>query len=259
MPPSPIPAPLPVWAKALLQIAPLVSGYLYDVLTYANEAPSVMQWRKLMVKAHITAGTPAAADDAWCSWDLINITGGNVDNSWTTADYAACEARFDTFWTAYKPNFASWATISEYRWYVREFTPIGPGNPFKDSGPPARVTAKAIAGTATSGAIPQASTTITEKTPWPHHWGRTYLPFFANQNIANGRLTTAVVDTLATAAQTLYAGLATDEFFPVVPVTSIKKDPARALVAVTNVQVDDVPDVVRRRRPRNVLYRKVLP
>jgi hypothetical protein len=149
--------------------------------------------------------------------------------------------------------------VTEYRWYVREFTPVGPGNAFLDSGPPARVTTKSLAGTGTNYMPPQVAFALTEKTAWPKHWGRTYLPTPQGLHVFGDRWTSACVDTIVGAANTLYQGLAAAEFFPVVPVTQVASDPARALVGITQVQGDDIPDVIRRRRPRNTTYRKVLP
>jgi hypothetical protein len=106
---------------------------------------------------------------------------------------------------------------------------------------------------------PQVAFALTEKTAWPKHWGRTYLPTPQGLHVFGDRWTSACVDTIVGAANTLYQGLAAAEFFPVVPVTQVASDPARALVGITQVQGDDIPDVIRRRRPRNTTYRKVLP
>lgn len=259
MPPSPIPAPLPPWARAALQIAPYVGGWLYDALTYHNPAPTVMQWRHLQIRCKNTATGSVVQDDAVIGFDLVNITGGNVDNSWTTSDYTTCEALFDTWLTAVKVYTASYGTYSEYRWYTHQFNDPDTSPAIMDAGPPARVTAKAVVGTGGTSAAPQVSMSVTEKTAWPRHWGRFYMPFSSVAMGTGMRFSTAAIDAVANATSTLYSGLATAEFFPVVPVTQIDRSPARALITVNQIQVDDVPDVVRRRRPRNTTYRKILP
>jgi hypothetical protein len=57
----------------------------------------------------------------------------------------------------------------------------------------------------------------------------------------------------------LYSALATAELFPVVAVTQVDKAPSRGLLTIDKVTIDDIPDVIRRRRPRNTVYRKTLP
>jgi hypothetical protein len=58
---------------------------------------------------------------------------------------------------------------------------------------------------------------------------------------------------------TLYSGLAGSDFQIAVPVTSIDKVDARVLLNVTSVQIDDIPDVIRRRRPKFAALRVVAP
>jgi hypothetical protein len=63
-----------------------------------------------------------------------------------------------------------------------------------------------------------------------------------------------------------FQNLMSEEFFPVVPITQIQTGgpssgsvPTRALLTMSGVQMDDVPDVQRRRRPENATHRMVLP
>jgi hypothetical protein len=64
---------------------------------------------------------------------------------------------------------------------------------------------------------------------------------------------------MATAAGALYSGMADSDFQIVVPILQVDKIPNRSLVGVSSIQVDDVPDIIRRRRPRNPLLRVVKP
>jgi hypothetical protein len=64
---------------------------------------------------------------------------------------------------------------------------------------------------------------------------------------------------MATAAGALYSGMAGSDFQIVVPILQVDKIPNRSLVGVSSIQVDDVPDIIRRRRPRNPLLRVVKP
>jgi hypothetical protein len=105
----------------------------------------------------------------------------------------------------------------------------------------------------------QVAMSVTEKTAFPGHWGRFYLPLSGGSDFTSTRrFDTATVDSVANAVGACYATLQTAEFFPVIPVTQVDKTPARGLLQVTDVQVDDVPDVVRRRRLSQTTYRKVV-
>jgi hypothetical protein len=63
------------------------------------------------------------------------------------------------------------------------------------------------------------------------------------------------VDNVLAAADTLYEAWAAAELFAVVPVSQVNKAPYRALLGVRQLQVDDIPDIQRRRRPRQVKTR----
>lgn len=73
------------------------------------------------------------------------------------------------------------------------------------------------------------------------------------------QLASADTSFLATAYQTLMNSLVSSEFYLVVPVTQVHKNPYRGLLQVTSVQVDSIMDVIRRRRPRAALVRTVKP
>lgn len=259
MAPSPIPAPLPPWARAIVWLTPMVGGYLYDLVTHANDAPTDLEWRKLMIRFKVTGTGAVTQDDAFIGFDLVNITGGNVDTSWTTGDYSTAEGLFDTWLAGVKAYVNSYATVTEMKWYKREFNPLTITKPFADSGPPQRLTTRALACTGNSHGAPQVSMTITERTAWPKHWGRIYIPFASTAIATNMRFTTPSIDVVANATNTLYNALSTAELFPVIPVTQVDRTPARGLITISQIQVDDVPDVIRRRRPRNTVYRKTLP
>jgi hypothetical protein len=62
---------------------------------------------------------------------------------------------------------------------------------------------------------------------------------------------------IGNATDTLYDGLHTDHFNCCVPCTQLDKQPVRALLGVTQLAVDDIPDVIRRRRWDTVGSRNV--
>jgi hypothetical protein len=256
----PIPIPLPPWAKFVLRYGPAAGGFLWALVDYLRQedAAEALEWRRLMVR-YADGDSAEARDDMFITFDLVNVTNGNIDTTWSTTDYTNAEALFDTFFTNMKPNYGASMTVDQYRWYRRMFNPYSnTTKAFADSGPPVRLTSKTITGTAGSF-FHQMACAVTEKTPWPKHWGRFYLPAIAATSSTGGRWANATVDTVAGHVNTLYQGLAAAELFPVVPVTQVDKDPLRALIGVEKIQIDNVPDVVRRRRPASVTYRKTLP
>lgn len=261
MAPSPIPAPLPPWARALLQVAPFIQPALQNVLQYIHELldgaqANPSEWRHIQILFELNGNIDPA--DVWVTTlDLINITGGNVDNSWTEADYDAVDAELIDLIAALLPAMPTNVKSKELRYYRRTFNPLSQTKPYPPSGPPERITALGFSGTA-AGAfqVPQVAFTSTEKTPYPRHWGRNYWPAPSPTMItATGHFAASTIDTIGAAVQGAYLSLQQAEFFPVVPVTQIQGAPARALLVVNQVQVDDVPDVVRRRRPHSTTHR----
>lgn len=261
MAPSPIPAPLPIWAKVILQLAPFAAGFLYDLATHASSSSDVdaLEWRRIHCRFD-NLGSSDAADDAYVTFDLVNITGGNVDSSWTTSDYTTCEALFDTFWGSVASYQAANCKLIEYRWYRRKFNDYGDSQPFQKMGPPERVTTKSIVGTGANQLPPQAALSVSERTAFPGHWGRFYIPGISTLQVGpTGRPVSSCYNAAASASQTLYAGLGTAEFYPVVPVTQVNKQPNRGLLTVSSIQVDDTFDVIRSRRYRAPTVRVVKP
>lgn len=221
---------------------------LYDFLFSGSSEFTPLEWRRLTCRFARTGD-----DDIVVSFDLLNITSSAIDITWTTGDYSGTEARFDTFFTAYKPFFAPGTTLVEYRWYRMAFRPASDPSPFVPSVVPSRLTTKSISGTGASSVLPrQTALVLTERTPLPKHWGRAYLPMDAVTTTlsSNGQMTTAAVATVIAAAKTLYQGLWADQIVPVVAITQVNGDPARALLPVTALVVDSTPDIQRRRRPK---------
>jgi hypothetical protein len=263
MPPSPIPAPLPAWAKAALWIAPYAIGFLEDLLTHEASAPSVtaLEWRRLQARWTWNNETLPRDSDI-ITFDIVNITGGAVDATWTAGDYTTVEGAFDTFFGSLAANQNGNGKWTEYRWYRRRFNDYADPRPFAVTGPPEKVTVKSIAGTGTGSPVaPQTAISVTERTAFAHHWGRFYVPApsIATSATSRPRIATAAVDAIANATNTLYNALAAAQFFPVSPVTQVNKVPTRGLLTVSSIQVDDVYDVIRRRRMSAPTYRKVLP
>lgn len=255
------PNPIPSFVKGAWKYLSAPHPTFYDeLLQYLENRSTSDTWRHLYVRFHNTSSGAAAADDFFITFDILNITAGLPDSTWTTGDYTTVETLMDTYLATQMDHTANWLTVSEYRWYVREFGELG-DKPFVDHGPPVRSQAKTMVGTGANLGAAQTAITVTERTAWARHWGRFYLPMSPLQSIiqAGGRLTSAGTVSLASAYQGFLASLASSDFQMVVPVTQVDKAPVRDLLTVSSVQVDDIIDVMRSRRPRNALVRTVKP
>lgn len=260
MPPSPIPAPLPPWAKFVLKVGPFVASFLDALVDFEGPTDDENEWRHCSLHWDYLSAGGTNADDIYVGLDLANITGGVQDASWTDADYDTCEAAITTWITALNSHIPNCYKLVELRWYKRRFNDYSTSKPFADMGPPERVTPMFVTGGSPAPGPTQCAMTVTERTAWPKHWGRMYLPIFGGSDwLSSRRWDPSTCDAVCTATAAMYTTMAEDEFFAIVPVTQVDKTAARGLLGVKEVAVDDVPDVVRRRRLRNVTYRKVLP
>lgn len=178
----------------------------------------------------------------------VNVTGGDLDASWTSADFAAVESAVQTMWTALASKIPNDIRLVEHRWYA-----YGPG--VLPPNPPSRVTAVSpMSGSFASSSVPhQVASTVTLRTSLRRHWGRFYLPVGGAVDFTGGTIGSTTVDSLAAAARTmLTAPGASQGIFPVVYDRN-----RHAALGVTEIEVDSTPDIIRRRRIRTTTYRKV--
>lgn len=226
------------------------------------ELTTAYELRELTLKwTRAYTGRPLQ-DAAMCTFHIANFTGGVPDATWTAGDYATCEALFDTYWGAIKEWFNASHTLSEYTWRAD-------GPAFKPYGaalqPTLRATPKAVVGTGTGTECPpQVAISVTEVVPATfvahnvegvgdqtrNRWGRFYLPNPSVNAIDAGRIHTDCCEDVAIATKALYDGLAAADFGVVVysPTTG-------HAWTVTQVHVDDIADVIRRRRFDGALSR----
>jgi hypothetical protein len=242
---------------------------LYDAIqgltdsSHEESDETRLEWRRLVIGWTRPAPTGLIEDKAHITFDIANITGGDLDPSWTTADYTACETFFDEWANVVKTYQADSHTLKEYRWYEMRFRQTQTStHRFATTGPPLRTTAKTITGASTALELPyQVAMSVTERTGVPKHWGRFYLPGITGamiqQGAAAGRWDPALTAAIGNATAELYQDLEGADFMPIVPVTQINKVFAKALLRVNQVVVDDIPDVIRRRRPRQVAARHI--
>lgn len=261
-----IPSPLPPWSKWAIALGATPSSYLVQFLTYLgtmNDAtsPSPGEWRHLqLVFSDNVTNDPA--DEMIVTLDLANITGGGLDSSWTTQDYTTTDLHVGNLMISWAAHMDSGVTAKEIRYYRRSYNPYSNQQPFTLGGPPDHVHPVNYQGTQT-GPIPhQIAVTHTEITTFPRHWGRAYWPAIAYAGstfAAGGKLANTAVDAICTGIQDNYQLLQNAEFFPCVPTTQALGVASRQLLGITAIQVDNVLDVVRRRRAAATTYRKQIP
>lgn len=216
-------------------------------------------WRRFSVRAGDNISGDAG-DDQYFSIDIVNLTNGQVDSSWTAGDYSTAAQAIAAFCTSLTPILNSRYTINRLTAYVMAFNPYSNSKPLAPTGPPDEAWTLATLGGGVNTVPAQPCSTVTELTPVRAHWGRFYLPTLGGNAYAiSGHLTSSAVDTIANAAGAMYDLLHMNQLWPVVVSTQSNKAPLRALQGVTGIKVDDVPDVIRRRRLQHATYSKTLP
>jgi len=234
-----------------------------------------VQWRR--VNWRFTRLTPATTveDVAMFGFDVVNMTGGNIDSSWTAGDYTAVDAAMTELWGVLQGLVSSSHTLTEIQYHARSFhhdLPIGAGVPqlqpgstkevnrFARSGPPLHVLTKNAAGGVPGQALPyQNAMSVTFRTAARKHWGRCYIPGLAIADMTgtNGRFASATCTAVANAFAECASDLGANDFFIMVPSTQNDSKYATSLQSVKEIVVDDVPDVIRRRRPKQASIKAV--
>lgn len=232
------------------QKTPEEAGF-YDEST---NLPGLNEGRRCVLTFDRTMANAIAEDAAQISFEFVNTTGGVIDNTWTAGDFTTLETALATWWTSVRLQVSSTHTLATYKWYA-----FGPSLPLSDkgyelAGPPRRVT---VVGNAAGGAgalLPlQVAISCTFKTALRRRWGRYYLPgATVSQLDASGRVAAATRTNIASNTDVLFDTASAADFLPVV--YSSKKRKAYSIEAV---QVDDVPDVIRRRRAKRTGARTV--
>jgi hypothetical protein len=183
----------------------------------------------------------------------INQTGGALDSSWVTADFTAVETAIQAFFTARAGDLPNGMRLVEHRWY-----PYGPGFIGTKASPipPARVTTLGtpIVGSSSGVWVRQVATNCTLRTTLRKHWGRIYLPFVTSGFATEGQYPSANVDAFLGSAKTMLTAAESSQ--GVVPVVYDRL--RKQAYGVIAYEMDSVPDIQRRRRPRDPGYRKVL-
>lgn len=237
------------------------SGRVFTVTTFADP----FEVRKLQVTWGFSAGSPLGDDVRVCTFHFLRLSGGAPSSAWGASDFGSIETAFDTLWTSIKPWYRSNIILQQYRWYKD-------GPAIEPPQEPVRVVDRSVAGTMASttygqGVPPQVAVSVSEKTATRRHWGRFYLPqpainmagdALANNTFApSGRFSSGFLTVIANAVDVFYEACLAAAL-PVVVYSKAKPEregaegtlPAQGALAITvdNLQVDDIPDVIRSRR-----------
>lgn len=209
------------------------------------EVPNTAVRRAQLVFDRAPAGS--VEDVATTHLDFMNLTSGNPDETWVTADFTAIEALINTWWAAMRTYFWNGCDLTSIRWY-RVGPSIVPPNP------PVRILTRTDTGGSTETMPPQIAITVTLRTAVRKEWGRLYLPHPGSNacNFTTGRIASAAQISIANATDTLMENAAIADFLPIVYGPARKK-----FYSVEKVQVDDLFDVIRSRRWDRPLVREV--
>jgi hypothetical protein len=178
---------------------------------------------------------------------------GDFSVAWDDTGYAATEAALEDWWTAAKAYYGTSLTFVEIRWYEAGPDVTLPNAAF-------RVTPVGVAGTVASSSLPpQVSTTMTLETASRRHWGRLYLPnpqasLLAGAGTTDGRWSHSAVDAFVGDWTDAVKTLATD----VGIVQAVWSKVSGTFLSIVSFEVDDIPDIQRRRRFATVGYRNTV-
>lgn len=234
--------------------------------------PDEAEWRHLTFR--VERQTPIGTTEDYALWglDIVNMTGGTLDSSWTPGDYTNVDNAVTELLQAIRASTYNSHTYVDVQYHMRKFHPDFPaGQPvpqyytdpetqkvkevprFAKTGAPLHVLVVNQAGSA--GVDPTAyqnACSVTFRTAAKGHWGRVYLPgiVMGAAQEASGRRQNSVCQSIANAFAEFASDLGTNDFFLKVAMTQHAKVYEGALSAVKDIVVDDVPDVIRRRRPK---------
>jgi len=249
----------------LAEALTLSSGYTWNVANYSTP----ISLRKAQVRWGRSSGAAAGTDDAITTHHFVKLSGGAVSDAWVAADFAGIETALAAFWASMKTYYRPETIYKQVRWYrvvPKEATPYG----IELTGPPVRIIEPNVVGTnaGTTVQAPQVAASVTEKTSDAKSWGRFYLPgplSLGTTLNTNQRMNDGYQTALANAADTFYEACVTNGTPCVVfssaagvrttkAGTSLPARGSRAL-GVTQIQVDDLYDVIRSRRWNEPLLR----
>lgn len=208
-------------------------------------AASSVHIARLQVRYKATR-TPLPVDVYENVLHFVNSASGIAGEAVLDSQKAAAEAAFGAFFTVASSRMHPFVALDGYRWYGLTL-----GDPI--SGPPTRVTDITDVTAGGPGSVPsQVACAITMRTGLRKHWGRIYVPC-SNLSSTNGMFSSATVDALANGFRTFITACQAVSLTPV-----IFSPQRQSVMSIASIAVDDVPDIIRRRRARANTYQKVL-
>jgi hypothetical protein len=240
-------------------------GYPVRIASYTG----TFVLRKVHVEWTVTGESVLEEDVRVCTWHVIKAPGGVPSADWLTSDYEYVRDEFLAWWNLIKKHYGTNMSLTNIKFYD-----VGPA--IERSGPPEREYIQNVPGTSTGFLLPpQVALSVTERAGAKKNWGRFYLPAMATVDAsggahlqASGRPYEPMLNDVATSTDLLYEHLGTNGV-PIViyhphlaanrpikdkPVSDLPERPAEAVV-VDTLQIDDVWDVIRRRRYEQVMVR----
>jgi hypothetical protein len=228
-------------------------GYSVAVTTFSGE----FSCRKLQV-----AFSFGAEDVRVVTHHFLKVAGGVPSDAWVAADFVTVEDAYDVFFAAMKDTLPPAYVLAGLRWYKAGPNDVPPQEPV-------RVVERSVAGTSIFSSVPpQCAASVTEKTTSSRAWGRFYFPAPGANGAhytGTGRFQPSYQTQLGNAADAMYESCLAAGITPVVysvakpvrPTAAGGQLPAigaRAL-SIDQLQVDDIPDVIRSRRHNTPLLR----
>ena len=214
-----------------------------------REDPTFIGRKVVMVFDRPAENFLSTRDTMEASFALFKIDAGDPTPSWDSSDYSNAETIIEAWWAAVKSYFPTTVKFEEIRWY-QEGPSIVPPNPV------VRTTSVAVTGSSSNAGLPpQVSSTVTLQTPLRKYWGRFYVPNVAEDVLtgsgnSTGRFNSTFVDLLSDSSHDMFDDLGGIGLIP-----AVYSRAGQSFMAVTGVEVDDVPDVQRRRRFATTGYR----
>jgi hypothetical protein len=231
-------------------------GTLTEVATYSG----TFELRKVHLIWSVIDGAVANEDSRIATFHLAKISGGNVVDTWVAGDFTTLNTAFNAFWTTMKPFYVANTVLDRIKVYKDGPAIEPPQVPVYDAD-------LNVPGTGTGDPLPpQVAISVTEKAGSKLNWGRFYMPApYVGATDPYGRIDSSLSTSLANAVDTLYETLKTAALHPVVYRAALPERqkvsgatlPARSATAwdVTDIQIDDVFDVIRSRRFKYPLLR----
>jgi hypothetical protein len=225
-------------------------------------SPSELEGSQLTVQFNRTVEAGLDEDRAMFRIHLAVDAGPGANTvALTNAQAQQVEDNFQQAWTSHL------GALVQNRWTQAEFVwrNFGAAYPLDETGaskpgPIWRVTPLTNPGTSIGTALPdQLAATVTYRTPSRKHWGRSYwggLSQTAFSGESYGKLADTYVTELAAGFHQWMDANSNEASTVNLWVWSPRH---RGVLSVTQISVDDVPDIVRRRRAKNASFRATHP